>query len=305
MRRLSVGMVFTVFAMLLALPTPVLAQTAKKRAEPLPKPRPETLRTKDGVDLTAYYFGSNKGKAAVPVLLVHEWKGQKAPYGTLCLTLQKSGCAVLALDYRGHGGSREYKDRFGKTQEFNLKTMNKGHVLDIVRYDLEEAKRFLQRENNDGKLNLNALVVIGVRDGCVPAMLWAQRDWQFPNVGTRKQGHDVKGLVMISPKRLLKGVPVESALTDPNIASLPTMIVVGEGSNEQSDADRIYKRVEVMKKKISGDKDPEGLKLLTVKEPLGGPSLVSGSPTVIPEIVKFITDEVKSDDLDNPWIERD
>ena len=304
MRRQSVGILLFAFTIAVAIPSTLSAQAPKKKAPPPPKPRPVKLATKDGVELSGFYFASNKGKSAIPVLLVHEWKGQKAPYGSMCLALRNAGCAVLALDYRGHGGSREYTDRSGKTKEFDLKTMNKGHVASIANYDLEAAKSFLKKENNEGTLNLNALVVIGVRDGCVLAAGWAQRDWQFPSVGSRKQGQDVKALVMISPKQLLKGVRIETPLKDPAIASLPILIVVGEGSSEQSDSQRIYKRIEAVKKKLGGTKEARGLTLLKVREPLGGPALVTGSPKVIPEIIKFVTTQVEISEIDNPWIER-
>lgn len=309
MRRLpaglSAGIVLLIFAYTLASPPALLAQGPKDKEGPPPKPRPVKLQTKDGIELSAFYFGSNKGKEAIPVLMVHDWKGQKAPYGPLCMALRNAGCAVLALDYRGHGGSREYVDRSGKIKNFDLKTMNKAHVAAIVNYDLEAAKLFLKKENNEGKLNLNALVVIGSRDGCVLAVGWAQRDWTFATVGSRKRGQDVKALVLISPKRLLKGIPVDKPLADRNIASLPILVVLGSGSSEQSDAERIYKRIKAVKKKMSGSKIAPGLTLLKVKEPLGGSDLVTRSPRVIPGIVKFVTSEVKISDIDNPWIERE
>lgn len=263
------------------------------------------MRTKDGVELSAVYFGSNKGKKAIPVILVHEWNGQKAPYAQLCLALRNAGCAVLVFDYRGHGGSTEYIDQRGKKKKFNRPTMNKRDINSIVTMDLEEAKRFLVKENNEEKLNLNALTLIGVRDGCVLASGWAQRDWSFPNIGSRKQAQDVKALVFVSPERLLKGVSVETSLKDPRIAALPTMFVIGQGSKEESDSERIYKRVSALKRKMSGQKDAPNLKKLSVREPLGGPNLVNESKTVIPEIIKFITEEVKITDNDNPWIERE
>jgi pimeloyl-ACP methyl ester carboxylesterase len=290
--------------MLMTTACPALAQRSKKKDDP-PKPRPVKLGTKDGMELSGFYFGSNEGKKAIPVLLVHGWEGQKAPYGSLCMALRNAGCAVLALDYRGHGGSREYTDRAGNTKELDPTTMNKRHVANIVRFDLEAAKAFLKKENNEGRLNLNALTVIGVRDGCVLAAGWTQRDWQFPSVGSRKQGQDVKALVMVSPERVLKGIAIDNALVDPSVAGLPTLVVVGEGSREESDARRVIKRLEVLKKKISGSKDPEGLEVLTVRQPLGGPALVTGSPKVIPEIVKFITSHVEISETDNPWIERE
>ncbi|PAY20169.1 alpha/beta hydrolase [Rhodopirellula sp. SM50] len=304
MCRLSVRVVILAFTLTLLTQSTLSAQGPRKKVEPPPPPGPVKLPTKDGLELSGYYFGSNKGKAAIPVMIVHEWKGQKAPYGKLCIALRDAGCAVLALDYRGHGGSREYTDPRGETQEFDLERMRKQHVLAIVKYDLDAAKAFLEKENNEGKLNLNALVVIGIREGGVLAAGWTQRDWSFVPVGTRKQGQDVKALVLVSPERLLKGVPIETSIAVPTVASLPIMMVVGEGSPEQSDTDRIYKRVEAAKKKLSGGKDPEGLKLLQVKQPLGGPFLVNESAQVIPEIVKFVTSQVPISETDNPWIER-
>lgn len=305
MRGLFAGLFVFLITITSVFPAPVSAQRPKTKTEPPPKPRPVKLRTKDGIDLDGFYFGSNKGKKAIPVLLVHEWKGQKNSYAKLCMGLRNAGCAVLALDYRGHGGSREYTNNRGDKKSFNLQTMNKSDVGAIVTMDLEEAKRFLKRENNDEKLNLNALTLIGVRDGAVLAAAWAQRDWSFPNVGSRKQSQDVKALIFVSPERLLKGISVETALKDPRIAALPTLFVVGQGSKEESDTERIYKRVSALKRKMSGKKDPPGLKKLSVREPLGGPNLVNESASVIPEIIKFITDEVQITDNDNPWILRE
>lgn len=303
MRRSSIAAIFFAFTLATTMPATLSAQTAKPRVKPPPQPRKVALATKDGVELSGFYFPSNKEKEAIPVLVVHEWKGQKALYGPLYLALRNAGCAVLTLDYRGHGGSREYTDRSGKTNEFDLKTMNKRDVGSIVTYDLDAAKKFLEQENNDGKLNLNALVVIGVRDGAVLAAGWTQRDWSFGTIGTKKQGQDVKALVLVSPKRLLKGISIENSLAA--IVTLPTMVVYGSGSDEETDSLRIYKRIEAGKKRLSSSKDPEGLDLLEVKQPLGGAPLLTGPANVIPAIVKFVTTEVKVGDLDNPWIERE
>ncbi|MEL6108511.1 MAG: alpha/beta hydrolase, partial [Planctomycetota bacterium] len=94
-------------------------------------------------------------------------------------------------------------------------------------------------------------------------------------------------------------------LQDRNVASLPTMIIYGTGSKEESDSVRIHKRIGVNKRKMAGGLDPEDLTLLTVKDPLGGPDLIKRSKSVIPEIVKFVTDEVEISDIDNPWISRE
>jgi pimeloyl-ACP methyl ester carboxylesterase len=280
------------------------AQSPKKKDDPKLKPRPVSLKTKDGLKLRSYYFPSDKGKEAIPVLVVHEWQGQASPYVKMYLALREAGCAVLALEYRGHGGSREYVDLRGETKEFNLTTMSKTDVNKIILGDMEAAKAFLKEENNEGRLNLNAMVVVGVREGCVIGANWAARDWTFKPVGALKRGQDVKALVMVSPSKLVKGVSIDPVLANPMIMSLPIMVVSGSGGADAADADRIIKRIEVFKKRV-GRGIAEGLEVETVKTSLSGPALVNEAPKVIPAIVNFILDQIKVSDEQHAWVERD
>src|SRR6056297_365582 len=80
---------------------------ASQREDPELQPRAVTLTTADRLRLRAFYFPSDKGKQAIPVMLVHEWGGQGSPYNQLVRSLRDAGCAVLVPEYRGHGGSRE------------------------------------------------------------------------------------------------------------------------------------------------------------------------------------------------------
>lgn len=279
------------------------AQSRAKKEEP--KLREVTLKTKDGLPLRAFYFPSDKGKEAVPVLIVHEWQGQASPYGKLVLALHQAGCAVLVPDYRGHGNSKEYTDQRGATKEFNIAQMSRRDIENIVKYDLEAAKAFLKEENNAGKLNLNAMTVIGVREGCVLAARWAHTDWMWPSIGRIKQGQDVKGLVFISPEKQIKGIGVDPVLapTSP-LLRLPVLIIAGEGSEEAEEAERIAKRIEALKKRF-GRGEAEGFELLTPATTLSGAPLVLNESAVIPKITSFITDEIAAAKDANPWIERE
>lgn len=281
----------------------VSGQVRKPPEDPKLKPRPVTLRTKDGVNLVAAYFPSDKEKDAVTVMIVHEWQGQMGPYVKLVNALRVAGCAVLVPDYRGHGGSREYVDSRGVTKKFNIATMSKRDIENIVKYDLEAAKSFLKKENNAGLLNMNAMVVIGIQEGCVMGGYWTVRDWKFPSVGSVKQGQDVKALVLISPEKVVKGVPLDPILSDSNLLRLPIMLVGGETSPEAEETQRIYNRVEIIKKKLSRG-EAQGLELETVKSSLSGHALVNQAANVIPAIVKFVTDSVKVSEEENPWVER-
>ncbi len=309
MHRFALGLLYLCLMAVAAivLSSPASGQTAKKKEaaekDEKPKLRAVTLKTKDGVVLRAFYQASNKGKEAPTVLLVHEWNGQASPYGALVRALSDAGCAVLVPDYRGHGGSSEYKDMKGTTKQFNRKMMNKRDIESIVSQDMEQAKRFLKEENNDKKLNLNALVVIGVREGCVMGAHWAARDWTYAQIGAKKRGQDVKAMVLISPKKTFKGVAFDQALTAP-ILSMPMMLVVGRGSPEAKEAERIYKRVETVKKKAQSVRDkPKGLEMTVTKSSLSGPRLAL-APEVISSVVKFVTSQVNISEEENPWVER-
>ncbi len=267
------------------------------------QPRVVKLKTKDEVELRAFYFPSDQEKEAVTVLIIHEWKGQASPYLKLCAALQEAGCAVFVPDYRGHGGSRKYTDRQGESKRFSVERMNRRDAENIIALDLETTKGFLKQENNKGLLNLNALVVVGIREGATFAGHWAQRDWRFPSVGRVKQGQDVKALIYVSPERQIKGIGIDLTLSDQNLIQLPIMIIAGKDSNEAEEAERLAKRIEGTKKRIGRGK-ASGFKLQLLDTKLSGPSLVNDVADVIPAIIDFINTEVKVSEDENPWVER-
>lgn len=95
----------------------VPAQPKKK----LPTPQAVSLKTRDGVLLAATYLPSplekEMQKDAVPVLLLHPFKGSRADFNDLALALQEAGCAVLVPDLRGHGQSTRRINADGKEVE--------------------------------------------------------------------------------------------------------------------------------------------------------------------------------------------
>ncbi|EMI52757.1 hydrolase [Rhodopirellula sallentina SM41] len=291
-----------------SLVTSVAAQergkrNAKEDTDPALKPRPVSLTTKDNIKLNSFYFPSKQGKEGAPVILIHEWKGQGAPYLKLCVALREAGFGVLVVEYRGHGNSKKYMDRSGEEKEFNIATMGRRDVEAIVRYDIEEAKQFLKEENNAGRLNLNALCLIGVEEGAILAGYWAVRDWKIPSVGRMKQGQDVKGLVYVSPEKNLNGLAMNTPITDKNLVRLPTMIVAGKGSPQGKESERIGSRLESVKKRFNRGK-ASGYQLEMPSTNLSGPALINEESTVIPAIVDFLKENVRISESENPWIER-
>lgn len=281
------------------------AQGSGQQKDPELKPRPVELKTADGLKLRAIYFPSDEGKKAIPVMFVHEWGGQMSrPYAKLAFALRDAGCAVLIPEYRGHGQSREFTNPRGQTVTLDPSKMRKMDIAAIVKRDLESAKKFLKQENNEGKLNLNALVIIGVEEGCILGAHWTVTDWRFPSLGRKKQGQDVKGLVMISPEKTLMGVSLAPAVRDPNILRLPIMIVAGSESSEAGEARRIADQIETRKARF-GRGRAAGFEFQILDTNLSGPRLLAGSDAVMASIVDFITSQVPTTDETNPWIERE
>ncbi len=284
-------------------PATKAAPKAAGKADPALKPRWVPMRTKDNVEIRAFYAPSPKGKEAIPVMIVHEWQGQGSPYGGLVKALNDAGCAVIVPEYRGHGASQKYVDKAGKPQEFNIATMGKADAANIIRFDLEEVKQFLKKENNAGKLNLNALTLVGVREGAVFAANWAINDWNFPSVGKIKQGQDVKALVFVSPVKNAEGLPIDSVLRSPVLINLPVMVIAGAESEDAAEASRISKQLESMKKRVSRG-ESSNFEQKMVATSLSGPALVASGPGVMPAIATFVTESVTITDEVNPWIER-
>jgi len=288
-------------------PKPVAGQARPRgaaAAKPVEKPPMQALDlpTPDGVALRAYYFPSDIGQEAVPVMIIHEWQGQASTYAPLVKKLQDLNCAVIVPELRGHGGSRQQMAA-GGPRTLDVAKMNKADVTAMITSDLETVKKFLVQENNAKKLNLNALAVIGVREGAVIASQWAVRDLNFPSLGAIKQGQDVKAMVLISPDRVIKGVSLEEAFNDRMLATLPFLIVYGESSRLASQSERLVKRLETTKKRLTRG-DAVGLQSLPINTSLEGHPLVNDGPGVMPKIIEFLQAELITKSARIPWVER-
>lgn len=210
---------------LLATGFPGKAAAADKRDKP-PAPQKITLETSDGVTLAATYYPSRLSdesrKNAVPVILLHVYKGNRGDFEKLALKLQDAGHAVIAPDLRGHGEST------GPDGELRA-----ADFAAMVRQDMEAVKRFLVKKNNTGELNIERLGVVGAEMGATVAINWAALDWSWPVLATGKQGQDVKALALVSPKWSFKGMRINDAVVHPNVRSdLSVVIVVGRRNSK-------------------------------------------------------------------------
>lgn len=292
------------------------SEASAQRKSKTPEPETQKLTTKDGVELSVTYYASTLGKKAAPVILVHDEKGSRHDFKRLATRLQKpepgdehKSFAVVTVDLRGHGDSRRQNKR-GREIELDAAKLSVQDVSGMVLGDLESVRKLLVKENDDGKLNLNRLGMVGIGMGAVVATNFAARDWAVPKLASVKQGQDVKAIVMISPEWKIKGLGMQQALRQSGVQrNVATMIHYGnENRGMKRTVDRVYGQldryhddaVESGPAEVLKSKDPMA-SLLTVgyKTKLQGAELLKrGGDRVDRMIAKFLQQHTEDDDYD-------
>ena len=213
---------------------------AEKQDDKLLPPQEVTLKTADDITLAATFYPSKLGKDAVPVVLLHAYKGNRGDFEALAIELQRAGQAVMIFDLRGHGDSTQsrFADRAAE-----LRTAD---YLAMADEDMEAVKSFLMIKNNASELNIDKLCLVGVEMGAAVAINWAAHDWSWPMLTTGKQGQDVKALVLVSPEWSFKGMRINEAVAHPNVrGDLSVMIIAGKGNSKAvKEAKRLYNAFE-------------------------------------------------------------
>ena len=218
------------------------AQAQKSPAKPPAKPAEKTfedvtLDTKDGVITMATYYAGPEKKTTVPVILVHDWDGNRTELHSLAMFLQSQGHAVIVPDLRGHGTSIRQR---GVDEPIDREKM-KGPAIESMLRDIEAAKNYLLQRNNEGKLNIEQLGILGSGFGATLALKWAVGDWNFVSRTGYKMGQDVKAVMLISP-RTFKGVHANVELKHRAVGFMSALVVVGtQESSRYTDAKKIVK----------------------------------------------------------------
>ena len=171
------------------------------------------------------------GKSVAPFILVHDWTRNRADLLSLGSFLQSQGHAVIVPDLRGHGQSLTVA---GSTKQLDHSKFRKAEKASAVR-DIDQCKRFLQEKNNEGILNIDLLNVVAVGDSAHLAIAWAIGDWSWGPVQGRKQGKDVKSLILFSPTRKFAGSALKKMTKEPlisgrNSTPLPMLVIWGGNS---------------------------------------------------------------------------
>jgi alpha-beta hydrolase superfamily lysophospholipase len=278
------------------------AVQAQAPAAKVPKPRELSLTTGDGVEIVATYYATEKGKETIPVILLHEYGGKGEDYKALALFLQSKDFAVLVPDLRGHGGST--KVRGGKELDHKKMPPKLCHAIYAKDGEIDVCKAFLIKENNQEKLNIDKLCVVGSELGATLAMNWAIVDWAWPVLGGVKQGQDIKAIAMLSPSFSEKTVTATMALRAPVVQKeLAIYIAVGETGKGPEDAKKIHKPLDTARGGTEKEEIEKGLLMHTFPTNRQGTQLLGDAKLQIAgRIEQFFTATVGKRNL--PWKER-
>jgi len=209
------------------------------------------LQTKDGVKLKITYYASSLGKEAVPIVMLHDFKESRTVFHGLAQALQspteseRPSHAIVTVDLRGHGESTNQEGSGGRQRELEAARLGKNDFQNMVRFDMEAVRKFLVRQNDAGQLNLNKLCLLGSGMGANVATSWAAVDWNTPSLASRKQGQDVKGLVLASPDWKYRGLPLLQPIKQPGVRSeISLMIIYGKQDRRSTkDAKTMHKNL--------------------------------------------------------------
>lgn len=263
----------------------------------------EDFITSDGVQLVGTYYPSTVGKEAVPVMIIQDLDEDRKTLHPLALALQEQGCAVVTLDVRGQGDSNKLIQKLRGKNDVIEKPLpkilpNRDNLKRMVEFDIETFKRFLNRQNNDGKLNVKKLCLVGVGgSGCALATAYAALDCSWASQG---QGADVRALALVSP-RLKSGL---ASMPSPLPRSLNALAVyVWYGAEDVKVAREGEAIGKMFKQQRPGDEKKEVLERLfyEVKIPtrLQGLKLITTENSVVERhLKKFI--EIKLQKKDFP-----
>ncbi len=155
--------------------------------------KPVSFSTEDGVDI--HGLVREVGDGSRWALLLHMMPATKESYGPLQEALAARGVSSLAIDFRGHGGSRRTKD--GRTLDYQTFT-HPEHQAKIK--DIEAAVAFLERAYG---ATTTRLVLVGASIGANLAIQYGAAHAEVP------------GIVALSP-----GLNYRDVATMPLIQSL-------------------------------------------------------------------------------------
>jgi pimeloyl-ACP methyl ester carboxylesterase len=298
---------------------------------------PERVKfdTYDQVEIHGTYFAGDLGTKSPCALVLHALGGSSREEGwdNLAKELQKKHFTVLLFDFRGHGESTSVGNGFWlDLGNRSLRGFRQSKPKDQISYkdfttlqnwltlvnDIQAAKRFLDRKNDQSECNSANIVVIGAESSAALGALWIATAWQHPRVINRfppvpvnraeLEGQDIECAVWLSLSphiavdRARFNLRPEPWLANPVRDKVPMCFLYGEQDTKAKNyALHLYDGV------LHARKDKK-LKLTVEKgikdTKLAGRELLGKSLNTEELILTYLT-KVIDDRGSNPWSKRE
>lgn len=317
--RIRLGAVAVLIGSLAAGAPSAFAQATKKKedarketAKTIATPDEKSLTARDGARIKITYYKSPLGKDAAVIVFLHMkdgnrfiWQGDKG----LAARLQNEGYAVITVDLRGHGESKDDAGGAGNANQAKKGAGKKpalkpADLQAMVLGDMEAVKGFIYDEHQAENLNMNKLAIVGPEMGASVAVEYALVDWlKKPHADGQPgfqtpRGQDVHALVLISPQSTYQGIVMPKALAELKnpLWNVSFLICTGTDGQDKAQAKKIFDQITV---------PPENEKRMYKSEfpsKLRGTDLLGKGLKIEDTIVGFFNKHLKT--LDIPWRDR-
>ena len=272
--------------------------------------REEILAASDGWPIHTTYYESAAGKESPAIILLAGAEGpdkkdarNRRIWQNTAVSLQKSGCAVLAVDLRKHGDSNPEATE----PESPLLKMTPTEYVIMVKQDMEAVKAFLLSEHMNEKLNIRKTGIVAVGSSAMVAAAATVADWErkpYPDGPTPEtctpRGQDVRALILYSPNAAVKGINSNTMMKAIKVLPIAVHVIASKDVKEDArNADRIFKAIE-----IKADEFKEKRKYTLAPNAVTAEGFLEGrfaDPTN-KDITEFLTKHLK--ELDMPWTSR-
>jgi pimeloyl-ACP methyl ester carboxylesterase len=198
-----------------------------------------SLATGDGVELAGRYAPGRLGRKSPAVIVLDDVRtaARTQACRDVASKLAAGGCAVLTVDFRGHGGSTGVTPAFWSdpTNRRLVRGYHRTRPKEAVGYadfrpgylpalvnDVAAARAFLEKRNDAGECNAGHLFVVGFGSGATVGMLWLGSEWEryrsygsFPEkLAPVPEGRDVAGCIWVDLSETLdrQAVPLAAAV---------------------------------------------------------------------------------------------
>jgi len=289
-----------IFCLMAVSSVPAQSQTPKVDLTKQDK----VLTAKDGWQIYATYYPSDKGENAPVVILLHaKGSSRQVWQNGFAERLQKLGYAAVTVDLRKHGQSTTPPGG-GTAQSSN--DLKPNDYSAMVAFDLEAVKNFLLEEHQKKNLNIRKLAIIAPEMSAPLAMNYTALDWlkrPYPDASSlaarTPRGQDVRALVLISPESSLPRFSTGRATQQLKNPVWNIAIFLGAGSKDSEGAaqvNKLYKQVAAF-----GKNDQRMYKQLPNSKDRGT-DLIFKERKFMGLILAFLEKHLKG--LDDAWMDR-